>query len=174
MALRQDPTHPTGVSSTLSVRDPGAVKARARKAEAALAMKLGAATWFEIAEALGYPSEQAAIAAVEKALGKRLDSTDRAHLRLLAAGRLESLLRSTWSKAHTPSDPEHLAAVKTTRETIESMIRLWGLNAPQEILINNPTQEMLDQWVGRVVSTGLPTVTEADVVEAEVLSEEVS
>jgi hypothetical protein len=170
MAIKQDPTHPTGVVATTK---PGSElnKARDRKASAALAMKLGGADWDEIARALGYPNDRAVITAVELALGRQLNQLDRNHLRLLAAGRLESLVRSSWKKAHTEDDPEHLAAIKTTRETVESLVRLWGLNAPQEILVTNPTQEMLDQWVGRVVSTNLPQVTEADIVDAEDVQE---
>lgn len=167
MPLKQDPTHPTGVINTTRKHSPELERARVNKSEAALAMKLGGATWWEIAHALGYPSEDAVIRAVERMLGKRLDTADREHLRSLAAARLESLIRSTWGKAHDTEHPEHLAAVKTTRESIESGARLLGLNAPQEILVTSPTQQHLDEWVAKVVSSNLPEVAEADIVDAE-------
>lgn len=167
--MQQDSSHPTGVTG--DPRSKELAKARDRKANAALTMKLGGADWDEIATALGFPTERAALVAVETTLGKRLSEMDRNHLRALAAGRLESLIRSAWRKAHTESDPEHLNAIKSVRETVDRIAKLWGLDAPQEILVTSPTQEHLDAWVGRVVSANLPQVTEADIIEAEVLSD---
>lgn len=169
--MRQDSSHETGVVPTTG-NNKELTRARDRKASAALAMKMGGAEWHEICDALGYPTERAALVAVEVSLGKKLNEFDRTHLRALAAGRLESLVRSTWVKAHSPKDPEHLPAVKATRENIESYVRLLGLAAPQEILITNPTQEHLDRWVAQVVSSNLPQVAEADIVEGDVIDDE--
>lgn len=170
VVMQQDKNDPSGVSGN-GHGSKEVTRARDRKANAALALKLGGATWDEIAEMVGYPTGRAALVAVENVLGKQLREMDRLHLRALAAGRLESLVRSAWRKAHTESDPEHLAAIKTVRENVESISRLWGLQAPQEILITNPTQEHLDRWVAQVVSQNLPQVAEADVVEADIVSD---
>lgn len=172
--MQQDSSDPTGVKATNDNPSKALVRARDRKANAALAMKLGGAEWDEIATALGYPTERAALVAVEQSLGKRLNELDRQHLRALAAGRLESLVRSAWRKAHTEDDAEHLNAIKSVRETVNDISRLWGLQAPQEVLITNPTQEHLDQWVARVVSADLPQVEEADIVEADIVEDAAS
>lgn len=169
MGAHQDSSHPTGVSGT---RGPALTNARQRKADAALAMCAGGANWAEIAVALGFPTPRAAKVAIEGSLAKRLDDTDRKVLREMAGVRLESLIRSVWIKAHDPDSPEHLPAVGRARDLIDRHIKLYGLDAPTEITITTPTTQQIDEWVARVVSSDVPKVIEADVVDAYVIEDD--
>ena len=171
MPTEQDPSDPTGVSGTSGSKNE-VTRARQRKSDAALALRTAGSTWDEIASLLGYPSGRHALVSVEGALGRRLNELDREKLRVLASDRLESLLRSTWPKAHNRESPEHLAAVGKAREVVNDYRKLWGLDAPTEVIIATPTQTELDNWVARVVGNNLPAVTEYDVVEGEVIDSE--
>lgn len=169
----QDSSDQTGVvavSGRTSSKE--LTRARERKADSALALKLAGSDWATIAATVGYPTPRAALVAVEKALERRLDTFDREQLRQVASNRLESLLRSTWVKAHDPDHPDHLAAVKESRGTVDRWIKLLGLDAPTEVVITSPTQEQIDQWVARVVSNQLPSVQEYDIVEADILEDD--
>jgi hypothetical protein len=171
----QDSSDPTGVvdgrhRNTESGSE--AAKLRNRKADAAMSMRLSGANWSEIALVCGYPTPRAALSAVEKALVRRLDDTnDRDLMRKLAGMRLERLLRGVWTKAIDPDNPEHLAAVQRGREIIDRHAKLFGLDAPAEIVIHSPTQGELEDWVLRVTSTIVQPVEEPDIFEAELVED---
>lgn len=171
MASWQDPTHPTGVDNGQGHGEPGGkVSAqRARKADAGMSMRLSGATWAEIAQVCGYPTPRAALTAVERALVKRLDGEDKAKMRQLAGARLERLLRGVWNKAIDPDDPEHLSALQRAREIIDRHAKLFGLDAPTEIVVHNPTKTELESWVLRVMAAGAPQVEEEDIFDIEVV-----
>lgn len=169
MPTEQDPTDPTGVSGSGGKME--IANARQRKSDAALALRTAGSTWDEIASLLGYPSGRHALVAIEGALKRRLNELDRDKLRVLASDRLESLLRSSWSKAHTQDSPEHLAAVGKSREVIADFRKLWGLDAPTEVIIATPTQQELDTWVAKVVGHQMPAVQEFDIVEGEIIDD---
>jgi hypothetical protein len=86
---------------------------------------------------------------------------------MLAAGRLDQLLRSVWNDANDPSSELFLPAVGKAREIIADHRKLLGLDAPQEILVTSPTQRELDAFVASVVVKELPTVGNADITESE-------
>src|SRR5262245_14484184 len=91
MAISQDSSHPTGVS-TDQVRKRGGAndrhlgggehpnknlsRARNRKAHGAVALRLAGASWAEVASVLGYPTAHAALVACEGTLEKELTNTD--------------------------------------------------------------------------------------------------
>lgn len=168
----QDSSDPTGVANLSPRGGKELSRARNRKAGAALSMSLSGADWKQIARSCGYPTPRAAKVAVELMLEKRLDAMDREHLRLQVSGRLDVLLRGVWSKATDPESPEHLVAVGRAREIIADHRKVWGTDAPQEIVVTNPTQGQIDEWVAGIIGGSLPQVQEADIVEAEVLSDE--
>jgi len=143
--------------------------ARERKADAALALRIAGMDWPDIAKAVGYPTGRMALVAVEKSLQRNLDIQDKRVLRQVAQGRLDSLLRSVCTKAHTPTDPEHLMAVGKAKEIVDRSIKLLGLDAPTEITVSSPSQRDLDEWVARVTSSNIPAVLEYDVIEGEVI-----
>jgi len=100
----------------------------------------------------------------ELALGST-DPEGRERLRQEAAARLERLMRSVWSKAVNPGDPEHLPAIRVALSLVDRHIRLLGLDSPQEIVVHNPTTQEIDAWVAEMLrqrATG-------EVVEGEVL-----
>lgn len=168
----QDSSHPTGVTSDSAGRTTVS-RARLRKSNAAIQMRLAGASWAEISLALGYPTPRAALVAVEKALERELHSQgDRDNMRRLAGARLERLLRGVWPKATDPEHPEHLYAMTKAREIIAEHAKLYGLNAPTEIVVHNPTQAELEKWVSLVLTGSTPhTVIEADIIDAETVEE---
>lgn len=173
----QDSSDPTGVAD-LTPRQHGTqntlVRARSRKANAAVQMKLAGATWAEIAEALGYPTARTAMVATEKALEKLLaNPEDRVAMRVMAGARLERLLRSVWSKAINPDSPDHLVAVSKARDIIDRHAKLYGLDAPTEIIVHNPTTQELEAWVARVVTGSGEPVQEFDIIEGTVMEDAV-
>lgn len=168
----QDSEHPTGVSIVEGTGSKELVRARTRKASAALALSLAGADWKQIAKTCGYPTPRAAKVAVELALEKRLTPMDREHLRKLVSGRLDSLLRSVWEKAHDDDSPDHLPAVGRARDLIADHRKLWGLDAPMEVMVTSPTQRQLEDWVARVLSTQTPPVDDFDIVDADIVEED--
>lgn len=172
--IEQDSTDPTGVRAPVRTRDdPGSAagRARNRKASAALTLALGGMGWDDIALAVGYPTARTARVAVEKALEKQLTSEeDRAKLRRLASARLDRLLRSVWTKAVNPDHPEHLAALAKARDVIADHRKLFGLDAPAEVIVHNPDQAEIEAFVARLAQP-LPVV-EYDIISGEVISEE--
>lgn len=172
MPIAQDSTDPTGVAAPHREHaGPGnnsAVRARERKANAALGMALGGATWDEIAEVLGFPTARAARVATELALEAQLNtSEDRDKMRAMAGARLERMIRSLWTKAIDPDSPEQMAAQREVRANIAQHAKLFGLDAPTEYVVHSPTQAELDAWVTKVVSVQVPAVEEPDIFGEE-------
>ena len=175
----QDSSDPTGVKGETSggrrrdVNGNSVSRARQRKANAAIQLRLAGATWAEIAASLGYPTPRQALIATEKALEKQLEDTnDREKMRRLANARLERLLRAVWPKAVDPDNPEHLLALTKAREVIADHRKLFGLDAPTEVVVHNPTATELEAWVARVVTQTLPQVEEYDILDAEIVEDE--
>ena len=127
-----------------------------RAGAAALALRLAGAGYDEIADALGLTSSAVARENVEVALEARAwdDLAGRERMRSEAGARIERLLRSVWGKATNPDDAEHLPAVKVARELIDRYVRLYGLDAPTEVIVHNPTVSEIDTWVAAVISSG--------------------
>lgn len=165
--IQQNSEDPTGVSSDDANAHNTLDRARARKANAALALALAGATWVEIAESVGYPTPRQARVAVERALEKRLDEEDKAKMRTFAGARLERLIRSVWAKAIDPDNPEQMVAFGHARAVIADHRKLFGLDAPSEIIVHQPTRAELEQWVAKVTSLDTPPVEEDDVFEVE-------
>jgi hypothetical protein len=175
MATRQDSSHPTGVVD-LREKLPGdggqVSRERKRKADAALSLSLSGASWSEIAMTLGFPTPRAAKLAVEKALVRQLGTEDdKVKMRAMAGARLDRLLRGVWAKAIDPVNPEQMVAQSRARELIADHNKLFGLNAPTEMVVHTPTQSELEDWVLRMTATMVPIVEEDDIFDAEVVSE---
>lgn len=167
--LHQDSTHETGVSDERqgSANSGNAVgKARHRKALGTIQLRAGHATWEEIALIQGYPSAAAAKRAFEGALVKELkDSGDKDQMRNMAGVRLNQLLRSVWAKAVDPKHPEQMQALTKARELIAQHSKLFGLDAPTEVVVHNPTAAEIEQWVAVMVSGSVPEVEQHDILE---------
>lgn len=175
--MQQDSSDPTGVSVVegTNTKSKELTHARERKAKSALALRMvtqGQTDWKKIAKVCGYPTPRAAKLAVERLLAKHVDTMDRDALRQLVARRLDTLLRGLWTKATDSDSPEHLSAAGKAREVIADYRRVYGIDAPQEILVSSPTQRDLDAFVAAVVSNSLPAVGNADIVDADVLADD--
>lgn len=181
MALVRDSSHPDGVYDDAG-HDTGTqvVRARDRKANAAIQMSIEHHTWDEIAEVLGYPTARHAQLATERALEKRAaDSLSPKVLRQIASGRLEALTKSVWAKATDEDHPEHLPAVSKARDLISDWVKLHGAAAPQELMVHSPSEGEIDEFVGRLVAKQVPMLEEDDIfagdedtVEAEIVEED--
>jgi hypothetical protein len=173
MATEQDPTHPTGVSDDSPKGGSAVARARDRKANAAIQMRLAGATWDEVAEVVGYPSARTAIVATEKALEKELRTEEsQKMMRSLVGKRLERLLRSVWTKAINSEHPEHLQAVDRARQLIDRHAKLYGLDAPTEFVVSSPSASELEKWVSTVLKESRPALPEADIFDVEVVEDE--
>lgn len=178
---QQDSSEPTGVAD-LSVGRPAnkgvatpVQVSRNRKAQAALQLRLANLTWEEIATSVGYPTARAAMVATERALVKELheDTDSREHMREMAGARLNRLLRSVWPKAIDGEHPEHLLAASKAREIIDRHIKLYGLDAPTEVIVHTPTRTELEEWVTQVLALGgTTTQVSHDVILGTVVDED--
>ena len=141
---------------------------RHKNNRAALTLRLAGASYSEIADTVGFKGEVQARAAVVNALSV-MDADPEAvnNLRSVDSARIERLLRGVWQKATSPNDPEHLPAAKMALNLIDRHIRLHGLDAPQEVVVYNPTAAEIDAWVTKVVADGGYEVLEGEVLEIE-------
>lgn len=138
-----------------------------KNARAALALRLAGASYTEIAEVVGFADYVLARQAVMRELASHeTDKDTRERLRNEEGARIERLIRSVWGKATNPNDPEHLIATRVALSLIDRHARLYGLDAPQEVVVYNPTTAEIDRWVGQLIQTN-----EYEVVEAEVVGE---
>jgi hypothetical protein len=163
--MRQDSTDPTGVNDE---GKPGShvTRARDRKADAALSMRLSGATWEDIATVLGFPTARAALVAYENAMKRQLETPEsREELRRLARLRLERLMRGVWSKAIDPEDPEHLQAVTKAKEIIAQITKLEGTDAPTEVTVYSPAQQEIEAWVAEQVNKTVPQLEESSIFD---------
>ena len=142
---------------------------RKSRQEAAVALRLAGATYTEVATALGYTSPALAREAVERALASTVDADDRERMRVLEGRRLERLLRGLWRKATDDANPEHLSAVRTAIAVIDRHARLFGLDAPQQMVVYTPAGEEIATWVAAMaqqVRGELPQ--EHDIIEGQI------
>lgn len=146
---------------------------RKTRVEAAIGLRVAGANYSEIAEVLEYSSVEQARSAVERGLAATATEEDRKQLRDIAGRRLERLLRGLWKKATNEEHPEQLSASRTALALIDRHIRLFGLDAPSEMVIYSPTAGEMENWIAGMVKhvrAGLPQ--EVDILDGEVVSDE--
>ena len=141
------------------------------KGDAALALKIAGATWTQIKDTLGYPSEKAAQNAVMRAAAVNVSDQDRSSHRQMADMRYSRLLRAVWSMATSPDDAQFLPAQRAARELIDRLVALHGAAAPQEFIVTTPSEAELRAWVAKVAGIEAPPVVEYDIFDAEVVPE---
>lgn len=170
--MQQDSDHPTGVSDD-SPRGGSAVsRARERKALAALELRRAGGNWDEIAQVLGYPTGRAALVSTEQTLEKQLKTEEgTAFMRKLAGDRLDRMLRGIWKKAIDENSPDQFAAIDRARGIIGDQRRLYGLDAPTEMVVHNPSLSEIEKWVAEVTSARAPQVEEGDIFDVDFYEE---
>jgi hypothetical protein len=178
--IEQNSEDPTGVSGdprehSESQSNTSLERARNRKADAALSMAIAGANWVEIAQALGYPTPRTARVATERALERDLHSeSSQKAMRELAGAKLDRLLRSVWKRAINEEDPDQVSYVREARSLIADWRKLFGTDAPSEVVVTSPSMVELEKWVASVVATQTPQLQEGDifdVIEGEVLGD---
>jgi hypothetical protein len=159
-------------------------KARTR-AKAAAAMAIAGATDKEIADQLHFVSPDAARTAWEREIAGAYDpTTDYEAMRRLSSARYEALLKSLAPKALNSKirvpDPdnagktilvandEHLPYSREYRNTLDRIATLHGLNAPQVIKLQSPSQQEFEKLVATMsAQAGLAEDGEGDIFADE-------
>lgn len=164
--MEQDDTDPTGVRETSSSLQPATIRARERKAAAAVEMFIDKhKSYKEIAKKLGYPDANAARVAVERYMEEQLKAHPRSisAMRDMAGRRLDNALRSVAKKAMDDKHPEHLAAVQQYRGIVMDWSKHYGLTAPQQVVVSSPSLEQIEQVAGELLSKGTRQLAEGDI-----------
>jgi hypothetical protein len=149
------------------------VKDRQTRVEAAIGLKVAGANYSDIAEVLEYSSVEQARSAVERGLAATASEEDRKVQRQIASRRLERLLRGIWKKATDEDNPEQLSATRTALALVDRHIRLWGSDAPSEMIVYSPGATEIEAWIetmAKRVRAGLPE--EVDIIEGQVLRDD--
>jgi hypothetical protein len=169
--MKQDPTDPTGIRDDTPKGNSEVTRARHRKANAALQLHIAGVDLDDIAEQMGYPDGGAVRVAIELALERNLIEEDRQAMRQMVGMRLQRLTKAVWAKAINPEHPEQMTAVREARANIAEFSKVYGLHAPTEMVVHSPTSAELENWVARVVTQSAPQLEEADIFEAQVVSD---
>lgn len=147
-----------------------------RRDKSAVALRLAGAPYEAIATTLGYPSSGAARTAVETVLANSVNQAhDLPHLRELTSRRIERLLRSVWTKATDPEDPDHLAYARTALALVDRHSRLMGLDAPQRLEVSTPDQETKERWIRGMIAQVKPegVAREVDSIDEDIVDAEI-
>lgn len=174
--MEQDPTDPTGVRETSTSVQKATTVARDRKAATATNLYVEKhKTLKEVARKCGYPDAAAARVAIERYMERELKEHPKSisAMRDMAGRRLENALRQVSKKALNPDDPEHLAAVMQYRGIIGDWVKLFGLQAPQQVIVSNPTNDAILEVALRIQQQGAPQLTEGDIFDDEAPDDEV-
>lgn len=146
-----------------------------QKARSALHLYYNNASMDEIKTVVGFASVEEASRAIDRAVKAELDSDPKAKdkMRHIANRKLDQLLRSVSAKAANPKHPEHLAAVTRALAIVDRHIRLYGLDAPTEMIVHNPDAGEIEAWVVGVLNKGAPNLVDADIFDGDIVEGEV-
>jgi hypothetical protein len=138
---------------------------------AAVQLRVSGASFADIATTLGLSKPRDAVRLVSNELARQAeeDTDERDRLRRETNMQLEACIKSVYRKATNPESDEHLPAVRTLITVLDRRAKLNGLDAPTEVLVHNPTQTELDQWVAMMVEQSMPNIEEGDIIEGEII-----
>jgi len=136
---------------------------------AAVQLRVQGTSYVDIAYTLGLSNARAALQLVTRELAAQAaeDGEDRDQLRRVESARLDELLVGVMEKATDPYNDEHLVAVRAAVTIIDRRIRLHGLDAPTEVVVHNPTQTELEQWIAQMVTHVMPALQEPDLIDVD-------
>lgn len=145
-----------------------------QKARSALHLYYNNATLDEITQIVGFTSVEEASRAIDVAVKAELrgDTKAKDRMRHIANRKLDQLLRSVSGKAANPKHPEHLNAVGKALSIIDRHIKLYGLDAPSEMIVHNPDAGEIEAWVLSVLQQGKPPIEEDDVLDGEIVEDD--
>jgi hypothetical protein len=72
-----------------------------------------------------------------------------------------------------PTARQALVSVARARELIDRHAKLYGLDAPTEFVVHNPTQAEIERWVATMLVGSLPAAAEYDIITGEVVDDAV-
>lgn len=162
-----------------------------RSVKAAVAARIAGASYAEIAELFDYRTPASARQAVETAIAAAYDDGESIEgLRNMAQARLETLLKSLAPRAlsdkvrvkrtvngkeitEVVDNTEHLAYAREFRATVDRLIMLNGLNAPQVHRFETPDAAMFNEVLAVVQRAKIEgQAPEADIFDAEVVEDD--
>lgn len=141
---------------------------------AAAALRMDGLSFNDIGKTLGMTQTEAkqAVTRYLSSLADRMPEEDRAKMRTREDSRLDMLLYAVWGKALDEDNPEQLQAVKVALAIGERRAKMYGLDAPTEVVTHNPTAAEIDTWVTNMYGfASAHGVTEAEVIEGELVDE---
>lgn len=151
-------TVPDTTDSALASAD--GTKLRRRRPEAAAILLVNGMDIAAIAQMLEYESELACHSDIEKAIASiGLDSWDKNQLRQIMGARLEQAWKIGITNANRRGYPAREAALSNAIRAAERIIKLYGLDAPAEVIVHTATSEQINAWVQGVLAerqAGLP------------------
>lgn len=145
------------------------------RAAAAVALAVEGAGYTDIARVLEYRTPMEARRAVWDALGSAgVDADSAEQKRTLIAKRLDKLLYSVMRRGTNPDDPDHLSYARLALAVIDRQARLYGLDAPQQMVVYTPAQAELNAYVAEVKQLMAKAAggEEFDIIEGEIVGEE--
>lgn len=164
------------------VDDPAAMEAARRvramdpptRAAAAVKMAVEGVSYTDIARTLDYESPAAAKKAVWSSIGDvEIDADEVKRKRDLMGRGLGRLLSSCMRRGTNPHDPDHLAYARTCLAIMDRQARLYGLDAPTNLVVHTPTQQQINEYVQHVRQLQIVQAgdVEADIIEGEVVAD---
>lgn len=154
-------------NADLDTPEPGETETRT---QAAVAMRIGGASYSDIARTLEYSSAYRARSAVERALAQAADSPEeRDQQRVLIDRRLSRLLQSVMGKAVNPKDPEHLAYNARALAIVDRQAKLHGVDAPTQTVVYTPDSEKVERYIAEILTLAQADRrdAEADIIDAD-------
>ena len=140
----------------------------------ALELRCAGATYWNIAQALGFRSKGSAHRAVERALQAEIGSVSdiRERYRRTQIARCQRLVRATWPAALKGD----LGAISVVVKILEREARLLGLDAPATMSVSVRTHDHLLEMLGELeelihAEINLNRDEQAEIVEAVVVDE---
>lgn len=161
---------PSALEAARKVRDMDAPT----RAAAAVKMAVEGVSYTDIARVLDYDNPAAAKKAVWSSIGDiEIDADEIKRKRDLMGKGLGRLLSSCMRRATNPHDPDHLAYARVTLAIFDRQARLYGLDAPTNLVVHTPTQREIDQYVATVRQLHLVAAgdVEEDIIEGEVVDD---
>lgn len=147
-------------------------KLRRRRPEAAAILLVNGMDVSAIAQMLEYPDETTCYKDIENAIAKiGLDSWDKQQLRQIMGARLEKAWQIAITNAGRRGYPAREAAMSNAIRAAERLIKLYGLDAPTEVVVHTATSEQINAWVASMLAEKTKALPEekADVISGTVV-----
>lgn len=142
-----------------------------RRHEAAAILLVNGMDIGAITQMLEYESQVACQKDIEKAIANiGLDSWDKQQLRQIMGARLEQAWKIAITNAGRRGYPAREAAMANAIRAAEKIIKLYGLDAPAEMIVHNATTEQINAWIANVLEAKVAQYPEeVDVVRSTVV-----